>query len=75
MKKRETLRILHEVHSDKISVGRAQRELFVLFGETQSVTCKLDRFPSDCSIAINTTPVGNKLSGVLSRCNGCGHLY
>jgi len=74
-KKRETLKILTDVMEGKKALNKAQRELFVLFGEAKSITCKLDRYPSECAIAINTTPVGKKYNGVLSLCNGCGHLY
>lgn len=62
--KKETLAILDKVKRGEMSIDLAQRQLFVLFEQAKSVTCKLDRLPKDCSIIQNTS---------FKNCDGCGH--
>jgi len=63
--KKRTLELLSKVKKEEITLEKAQKELFVLFGVNKSATCKLDRIPSECSIALYTTPEG--------KCGICGH--
>ena len=63
--KRTTLAILDKVKRNEISVDLAQRQIFTLLGITKSVTCRLDRLTTDCSIIQNTKH---------KKCDGCGHF-
>ena len=62
--KKETESILQEFKKGTITLDKAQRQLFVLFGVSKSATCRLDRLPKDCSIIQNTS---------FKTCDGCGH--
>jgi len=63
-KKRGSISILSELSKGAISIEEAQCHLFALLGVTKSVTCKLDRLTSECSIYQN----------VKKSCEGCGHF-
>ena len=53
--KKETESILQEFKKGTITLDKAQRQLFVLFGVSKSATCKLDRLPNECSIFLYTS--------------------
>ena len=62
--KKETESILQEFKKGTMTLDKAQRQLFVLFGVSKSATCRLDRLPKDCSIIQNTS---------FKTCDVCGH--
>lgn len=64
--KQETETILQWYKDGRLTINDAQRQLFVLFGVSNSSTCKLDRLPKDCSIIQNTS---------IKSCDGCGHHW
>ena len=63
--KKTTLAILGKVQRNEMSIDLAQREIFCLLGVTNSITCRLNRRTTECSIIANTP---------YKKCNGCGHF-
>lgn len=65
LQKKQTISILSELYKGVISIETAQRQLFYTLGITQSIVCKLDRLPKDCSIYLN----------ISKDCKTCGHYF
>jgi hypothetical protein len=61
--KKETESILQEFKKGTLSLDKAQRQLFVLFGVSKSASCRLDRLPTECSIYLYTSGKDCKLCG------------